>query len=99
MSYTFKAQKDPAELLDFTIDFTPDLNASEPLDVINGNEWRIEGRDQNLTIVTTDTTSTTCTVWLSGGSKSSDRYRAICRATTVGGRTFEASILIEMAER
>ena len=92
--YTFKTTKDNAELVDYSIDYTNLLNGSEPFDVLNGSEWRVEGPMQDLTIVRIDNTSTVATVYVSGGSDT-NRYRLINRVTTVGGRTFERTILVE----
>jgi hypothetical protein len=92
--YTFETEKDVAELLDYSIDYTNLLNGSEPYDVLNSSEWRVEGPVADLTIVKNSHSSTVATVYVSGGSDT-NRYRLINRVTTVGGRTFERTILVE----
>jgi hypothetical protein len=93
--YTFKTTKDAGELIDYVIDWSAELQATEPMDAILASEWRVEGRDASLAIVLDYAESARTYVYVAGGTKT-NRYRLINRVSTVAGRTFERSILVEM---
>lgn len=99
-SYTFKTFKDSAETIDYSIDYTKALNGTDPFDVLSESVWRIEGRDTvgGLAIETDIFTGTVATVMVSGGERT-ERYRLINTVTTVGGRIFERSILVEIKNK
>ena len=78
--------KDPADVLDFTMDFAGALGA----DSIATVAWTVPA---GLTQGTTTNSTTAATVWLSGGSASTD-YSITCRITTAGGRTIERTALL-----
>lgn len=99
MSYTFKTTKDSGETLDYAIDFTTILNATEPRDVLSNVEWTVEGRDALLMVVNSDLTSTVAWVLVTGGGINGSIYRLRCRAQTVGGKTIERSILITIQDK
>jgi hypothetical protein len=90
---------DPQETLDFTIDFTAQLNAAEPADVISDATWRIDSRNTGLNILSETLTATAATVLVEGNVKSGQRFRLVCTAVTVGGRRMERSILVEMIDK
>jgi hypothetical protein len=79
--------KDPDATLDYTLDFSEWLDA----DTLSTATWSAAG----LTVVSSAATTTTATVWLSGGT-AGKVYQVRCRVTTAGGRiddrTFELSV-------
>lgn len=83
--------KDPQSKLDYTIDWSAWLGT----DTIQASTWTV---DSGLTKESEARTTTTSTVWLSGGTVGMV-YRATCNMTTVGGRTDDRSILIHVTQR
>ncbi|MCJ7440416.1 MAG: hypothetical protein MUO25_02375 [Thermoanaerobaculaceae bacterium] len=83
--------KDPNAVLDYSIDWSHYLGT----DTIATATWTVQA---GLTKVTESKTTTTATVWLSGGTAGTD-YPVICRITTVGGRTDDRTITIRVRER
>ena len=80
--------KDPNEVLDYQIDWATRLDG----DVIANSDWTVpsglvEGSSSN-------TTSTT-TVWLSGGTDGDD-YEVQNRITTTGGRTMDQTVKLRV---
>lgn len=82
--------KDPADNLDFTIDFSASLGA----DTIASVAWTIPA---GLTAGAQTNSTTAATVWLSGGTVGSD-YAVVCRATTAGGRVIERTAQLYVKE-
>lgn len=85
--------KDPDATLDFMIDWNaPDQYGNSYLgtDTISQSTWAVSS---GLTSVSTSNTSTTATIWLSGGTAGQT-----CRATntivTAGGRTDDRTLII-----
>lgn len=74
--------KDPADVLDYQIDWSAALGA----DTIVASVWQAPG----YTINSNSFTGTTTTVWLAGGSPGANRITN--RITTAGGRTIERSV-------
>ena len=88
---TFK--KDPNATLDYTFDWGQYL---EPmLDTISSVTWIVS---DNMTVVSQSNTTTTASVFLSGGLVGTDE-KVICRITTLGGRVDDRSITIKIVER
>ena len=83
--------KDPNAVLDYTIDWSRWLGT----DTISTATWTVQ---TGITKVTDSKTTTTATVWLSGGTAGTD-YTVTCRITTVGVRTDDRSIKIQVRER
>jgi len=83
--------KDPDAILDYVIDWTAWLGA----DTIAASQWIVPS---GLTKTAEENSSTTATVWLSGGS-AGQRYTVTNRITTAGGRTEDRSISIQVKER
>lgn len=73
--------KDPDEVLDYAIDWTPRLGA----DVIVSSTWVVP---VGLTKESDTHSTTDTTIWLSGGT-SGDVYQMTNRVVTSGGRTME----------
>jgi len=96
--------KDPNAVLDYSItwadqDGTNDGSASDDGylqgDTISTSSWIA---DSGLTIASHTNTTTTATVWLSGGDAGGS-YTVTNRIITAGGRTDDRSIEIKAEER
>ena len=86
--------KDPDATLDYVINWAAWLG--EVSDTIDSAVWDVPA---GLTEAAPSTvTTTTTTVWLSGGTVG-ESYEVRCRITTAGGRIDDRSILIRCVER
>lgn len=85
-------RKDPAAVLDYTVDWDGDdwLGA----DTISTVTWTVPA---GLATASSSNTTTTATIWLSGGTAEQD-YDVQCRITTAGGRTDERTIRLLVRE-
>ncbi|MBI4907305.1 MAG: hypothetical protein HY820_27015 [Acidobacteria bacterium] len=83
--------KDPNAVLDYSIDWTRWLAG----DQIATSEWIIPS---GLTRMADSKTSTSATVWLSGGSVGQS-YTVTNRITTAAGRTEDRSFIVRVEER
>jgi hypothetical protein len=88
---TYTATKDPNSTLDYTINWSSWLTT----DTISTVGWTIE---TGITQTATSNTTTTATIWLSGGEAGTE-YTVTCRVTTTAGRIDERSIAIRVAQR
>lgn len=85
--------KDPASVLDFTHDWASYLQAAE---TISTSAWAASPTTASPLTVDSDTeTTTTATVWLSGGLLG-QVYRVVNTITTNQGRTEERTIVVRM---
>ena len=82
--------KDPADILDYQIDWSAALGT----DTISTSAWTVPA---GFTITNQASTTTTTTVWLSGGPAGVQRITN--RITTAGGRTIERSVQMTVEER
>lgn len=93
MRATFTAEaKDPAAVLDYAIDWSEWLGA----DTIATSTWTVPS---GVTKGADSHTTTTATVWISGGRQGSSPYVITNRITTAAGRTDERSIEIPVEQR
>ena len=79
--------KDPnANPLDYTIDWSAWLQSAATTDTISSVSWTVP---TGLTKTNATNTTTTATIWLSGGVLGSGKsvYKVTCLVTTAGGRT------------
>jgi len=83
--------KDPDSQLDYTISWLSWLNG----DTIATSSWAAES---GITIEDESNTTTTATVWLSGGTLG-EVYLATNTIVTAGGRTDERSITLRVTEK
>lgn len=86
-------QKDPNAILDYRVDWGPWLDASG--DAIATSIWIVPS---GITQTLATNTSTTATIWLSGGTAGQE-YVLVNRITTTGGRTDDRSITIQVMEK
>lgn len=84
--------KDDASVVDYTIDWSSTLNATSPNDTISTSSWTKSG---GITIDSNSNTTTTATVWLSGG-KLNTRAVATNTVVTTQGRTYVRSIYLDI---
>ena len=87
----FNATKDPQSTLDYVVDWSSWLGA----DTIASVAWTVE---TGITQASTTNTTTTATIWLSGGEAGTE-YTVTCRVTTAAGRIDERSIVVKVAQR
>lgn len=83
--------KDPNAVLDYQIDWSDWLSS----DTISTSTWTVP---DGLTKDSDTKTTTTTTIWLSGGTAGAD-YTVINRIVTAGARTEERSIFIKVRQR
>jgi hypothetical protein len=84
-------QKDPSAVLDYVLNWAPWLNG----DVIASIVWTVGA---GLTNVGQTLSGTQAVIWLSGGVAGSS-YTVSALITTVGGRTDERTIQINVVDR
>jgi hypothetical protein len=84
-------QKDPDEVLDYRINWSRTLEAAPASsDTISTSSWAVTS---GITVDSDSNTTTTATVFLSGGT-AGVCYTITNTITTAGGRTFEASFTV-----
>jgi hypothetical protein len=83
--------KDPDSTEDYQFNWAPELDG----DTISSVSWSLP---DGLTQVSTSNTTTTATIFVSGGSEGS-QYRIRCRVVTAGGRTWDRTIRIQVEDR
>ena len=82
---------DPQAELDYTVDWSKWLGA----DTIATSTWTVES---GLTTESTSNTTTSATIWISGGS-AGQSYAVTNRIVTAGGRTDERTIYLKVRNR
>lgn len=82
-------RKDPADIADYQINWEQLLGA----DTIATSAWTVTG---GLVIDSQSHTTTSTTVWLSGGTVGLQRITN--RITTAGGRTLERTVEMEVRQ-
>lgn len=83
--------KDPDAVLDYSIDWTTWLAG----DTISTSTWTVPA---GITKDSDSSTTTSTTVWLSGGSLGQN-YKLTNRIVTAGGRTEDRSVEIQVRDR
>jgi hypothetical protein len=83
--------KDPNAVLDYKIDWTTWLAG----DTISSSTWIVPS---GITKTTESNTTTTTTIWLSGGTADTE-YEVVNRIVTAGGRTDDRTLHIFVADR
>lgn len=83
--------QDPNETLDYEFNFAAELGT----DTISTVDYVLP---DGMTEGSSSNTTTTATVFLSGGTAGST-YRVTCRITTAGGRTHDKTIVILVGDR
>lgn len=83
--------KDPNAELDYTVNWASYLGA----DTISSSDWTVP---DGITNELEANTTTTATVWLSGGTVGT-KYHLVNRIVTAGGRTDDRSVYVKVKER
>ena len=83
--------KDTADVADYQINWATFLGS----DTISTSTWTVPS-ESGLVIDSNSNTTTTATVWLSGGT--AGVYQIANRITTAGGRTYERSVSLTVGE-
>lgn len=86
--------KDPAEVLDYGLDWSDQLALTDPIDTISSATWAVPA---GLTAGAQFVIDGVATIWLSGGTAGAD-YTLTCRIVTSGGRTLERSVKLLVKE-
>ena len=86
--------KDPADVLDYGLDWSDQLALVSPADTISSVTWTVPA---GLTAGPQFLVGSVATAWLSGGTAGTD-YTIICRIVTTGGRTLERSVKLLVKE-
>lgn len=84
-------RKDPAAILDYAVDWSAWLGS----DTIASAAWAVPA---GLTVEAQTHTTTSATVWLSGGTLG-ETYALVNQVTTAGGRVDERTLTIEVRNR
>lgn len=82
--------KDPNAILDYQINWATWLGS----DTIDTSTWTVP---TGITRTSATNTTTTATIWLSGGTSGTD-YDLLNRIVTAGGRTEDRTITIRVEE-
>jgi hypothetical protein len=85
--------KDPSAVLDYSVDW--DADDWLGTDTISTVTWTLPA---GITSASTSATTTVATNFLSGGTHGVD-YDVACKITTVGGRTDERTIRLQVRQR
>lgn len=87
--------KDPSDKLDYAVDWTAWLGASE---TIASTEWTVEtGLTESVSPAAT-ATANPAVVWLEGGDDGED-YEVSCKITTNQSRVVERSFIVQVRNR
>lgn len=84
--------KDPQSVLDYGFDWSDWLDAD---DTVSTSTWKVPS---GITKDSDSKTTTTTTIWLSGGSVGST-YKITNRVVTADGRTVDRSFYVRVANR
>lgn len=87
-----KYTKDPDAILDYTVDWSDWLATGDTISSVASSV------QTGITRTTQTNTTTTHTIWLSGGTEGQE-YEVTSRIDTAGGRTDERTIIIRVNEK
>ena len=87
----FAVVKDPQATLDYRFDWAAWLTT----DTIATVTWTVP---TGITQTAITNTTTTATIWLSGGTVGT-RYTVVCRITTAAGRIDERSLVVSVQQK
>jgi hypothetical protein len=89
--------KDPAEVLDYGLDWSDHLALKDPNDTISSSTWTVPA---GLIAGAQFVIDGVATIWLSGGTAGANGadYTLTCRIVTSGGRTLERSVKLMVKE-
>ena len=85
-------RKDPQAVLDYTFDWADWLPSG---DTISSVAWEVS---PGVTIASVSNTTTTATIWLSGGTEG-QKASVRCRITTAAGRVEDATEVLHLRQK
>jgi len=88
---SWHAIKDPQATLDYPCSWAPWLGT----DTISSVTWTVPA---GITQTAATNTTTSATIWLSGGTVGT-RYTIVCRITTAAGRIDERSLIVRVPQK
>lgn len=88
----FIKRKSPGGVLDYTFDWNTNWLDG---DTISTSSW---SADSGITIDSDTNTTTTATVWLSGGTADTE-YEVTNTIVTAGGRTAQRTLIVKVEKR
>lgn len=80
--------KGPADVLDYSLDWSDQLALVSPADTISAVQWTLP---TGLTAGVQYHANGEATTWISGGTAGT-YYTVVCRMTTAGGRVIERNV-------
>lgn len=91
--------KQPAEYKDYDVNYAEWL--ADPVDTLFDIATTVEclttPADASLAVHHADITTTTCKLWISGGTVN-EKYKVTLTATTVGGRIDESELIFKVKD-
>lgn len=93
MSFPIVLDKDPDEIIDYVVDWSNQMTLDT--DTIATSDWVL---DDGITEDSASNTTTQTLIFISGGT-AGQRYDVTNRITTVGGRTWDQSFTVKVAQR
>lgn len=94
---SFEAEKDPEAVVDYVINYAVEFAKSDPADQINTSAWACTTA---LTVgVNSIIANNQAVVWVSGGGIWGSFHKLVNTVTTIGGRTYERTILVEIRNK
>lgn len=89
--------KDPADVLDYGLDWSNQLSLAKPDDTISSVTWTVPA---GLTSGAQSVVGSVAVIWLSGGTAGANGtdYTITCRIVTAGARTLERSVNLQVKE-
>lgn len=94
---SFKVRKDPAEDLDYKIDYSR-VFTIDGGDTISTSNWAVTSPATDITTHNASNTTDTATIWASGGTLGR-RYWLTNTVVTTGGRTYERTVEIKIENK
>jgi hypothetical protein len=97
---TYEAIKDPAEKLDYTIDYSFLLAESDPDDQISTSVWTLTTPGSNLVIdASSIIDASKAVVWISGGSPLNSSHRLTNHIVCISTREYERTIKVTIRNK
>jgi hypothetical protein len=97
-----RKEKQPAEVKDYPIDYTPWLSEISGGDTIASATATVvcttDATNTGLVVSQVVVSTTAVSIWLTGGA-SGQTYKVTVRATTVGGRLDESEFIVKLKDR
>lgn len=93
--------KDPAEVLDYQVDWSSSLAAGESIATSTWTPVHQDdgSADTRITVTNQTSTATATTVWLSGGMVGDSTHTIVNHISTNQGRQFDQTLYIDIFEK